>query len=102
MISDYYNKTGFRIRITAGKNASGTPSETENLSYKIQGALRGLSKQIQYTNDKRTVFADHRWYCDPCDLAEADRLRVDGIVYQIARVNNIQGVNMQVDLYRVD
>lgn len=102
MIGDYLTMTATRLRITAGKNADGTPSETIDQTVTIAGRLRTLSKNVQYTNEKRTVYATHRFYCLPSDLTEADRLSIGGVVYKIAAVNNVMNFNiiMQVDLYR--
>lgn len=101
MMHDYFTGQAIRQRITEGKAADGTVSETIDTSLTIYGFLRTLSKSIQYVNDKRTLYASHRWYCDPCDLVENDRLIVNGLEYQIANVNNIMDVGLlQVDLYR--
>ncbi len=89
-------KAGFTIQqlATTRNNIGGV---VENWSTKtiIDGYLRDLSGDERSLANRNTVIATHRFYCDPVDVTEKDRLVYEDDEYDILYVSQKDAGNIK-------
>lgn len=100
MIEDYY-KPGIIIeRSTEIKKAGGATKPTWTTHLTVDGLIRSLTGDERLAADKMTLYSTHRFYTDPADITEADRVNDGGILYRIKFPDDPMsfGRFMQIDL----
>ena len=96
-----FNETATRVTRSSTVDDYGAEVETLTAGANIPGCLQQLTAHEQEVRASIGVIATHRWYCAPlAELNEKDVLRIDGVDYEIGRVNDVQGRGevMQVDV----
>jgi SPP1 family predicted phage head-tail adaptor len=99
-IEDYY-KPGIIIeRKTEVKKAGGAVKPTWATHLTVDGLIRPLTGDERLSADKTTLYSTHRFYTDPGDITEADRVNDNGTIYRIKFPADPMGFGrfMQVDL----
>lgn len=88
MIQNYYKDTFIIRTMTTIVSPTKTVKKTSVDSIAYKGALTHLSKSLQFTNDKETVYADNLLYCNSnVEAKVGDYVVSDGISYLIRDVN---------------
>lgn len=86
-------------RLTVTRGQAGGAVKSWGTVETIEGMMRPLSGDKRVMADKETFYSTHKFYCQPTEIKTGDRLRKDGMEYQVKfaqDVNNL-GRLMQVD-----
>lgn len=99
MITDYYNHTITLYTVT-NTNSSGEIIETWSTGVEIKGRIRPLNANEIYLQNKKTVIATHRMYCDYMTIDEKYKAIWGTSTFEIVAVQTPFNANrfMQIDL----
>ena len=102
MLKDYYTHDITLYSLTVA-NSSGEIVETWSTGTAIKGRIRPLSANEMYLQNKRTVIATHRMYCDYQTVDETYKAVWGTSTYQVIGVQVPFNANrfMQIDLKTV-
>gem|GEM_PF-5973063 len=96
-----FNATAYKVTRVSGIDDYGAEVETLTVdTTAIPGCLQQMTAAEIQVRSSIGVAATHRWYCEPVTLNEKDLLQVDGVQYEVSRVNDVQYRDevMQVDV----
>ncbi|CAM4186217.1 phage head closure protein [Paenibacillus alkaliterrae] len=99
-IEDYF-KPGIVVeRSVTTKKASGAVQQTWATHLTIAGRIRPLGGNERLSGNRETLYATHRLYCSPADIAVKDRVNENGTIYDIRYVRSPMGFGrfLEIDL----
>ena len=102
MIQNFYTHDITLYTMTVA-NSSGEISETWSTGTAIKGRIRPLSANEMFLQNKRTVVANHRMYCDYQTINETYKVVWGSSTFQVIGVQVPFNANrhMQIDLKTV-
>lgn len=98
---EVFYESGWELwRWTEETDDYGGVTEDWALQQTIDGRLRPLSGDKKLSAEKDTIFATHKFYCEPTDIKPGDQIRKDDVVYKVKFAPDIMdfGLLMQVEL----
>ena len=99
-----FNATAYLVTRASAVDDYGAEVETLTVdATAIPGCLQQMTAAEIQVRSSIGVAATHRFYCAPTTLNEKDLIQVDGVQYEVSRVNEVQYRDevMQVDVRRI-